>query len=154
MVNLDYEGAGQQYIEEEIDAEELKAARKKIDLFKQIIPSILVTGKYELDPELENKYPAFMVNRTLSQYSDCLHYAVEMSLRPGIPNRIHYTYLLNTVKKYTRKRSSWAKKPEVEFAVDIVAKYSNVTKRQAAKMLPCLTVAQVEYMKKTLDPGG
>jgi hypothetical protein len=140
---------------EAIDIEQFKTARKKLDLFKVIIPSILQTKQDELPEDIKtSEYPAFVINRALSQHRDCVDFAQNMNLHPNIPVRTHYVYLLNTVRKGRRAFVGWAKKPKQEEAVEIIAAYSNISRRKAERLVDCVTPAQIEHMKKVLDPGG
>lgn len=137
------------------DPEQFKTAKKKLDLFKTIIPSILNTKKDSLPSDIKSsQYPAFIINRALSQHLDCLSHAQNMNLRPLIPIRAHYLFLLNTVRKGQRPYVPWATKPAQEEAVDIIATYSGISRKKAERLVGCVTAAQLEHMKKILDPGG
>lgn len=138
-----------------IDPEQFKTAQKKLDLFKVIIPSIMNTKKDSLPPDTKvSHYPAFVINRALSQHIDCLGHAQNMNMRGNLPIRQHYLFLLNTVRKGRRDFIPWAKKPAKEEAVDIIATYSRISRRKAEHLVDCVTPAQIEKMKQVIDLGG
>jgi hypothetical protein len=61
-----------------------------LDLFKQVIPSILKTKKNVLLDEVdtkEYKKQAFTVNRALSYHVDCVLYANQMNIHPDSGSR-------------------------------------------------------------------
>ena len=64
------------------------------DLFKEIVPSILQTKKNVFDGDYKD-YKAFMVNRALSYHMDCVLYANEMNLRPGLDSDMQYLSLIH-----------------------------------------------------------
>ncbi len=138
-----------------IDPEQFKTAQKKLDLFKVIIPSILNTKKDSLPTDTKpSHYPAFIINRALSQHLDCLSHAQNMNMHPDLPMRQHYLFLLNTVRKGFRPFIPWAKKQAQEEAVDIIATYSRISRSKAERLVDCVTPAQIEKMKKVIDLGG
>ena len=51
------------------------------------------------DPDAARKYPAYVVNRCLSSFTDTVLYANEMNRRFDVPNKLQYHYLLNTIRK-------------------------------------------------------
>ena len=82
------------------------------DLFKEIVPSILQTKKSPFKDEIDYKdYVPFLVNRSLSYHLDCVLYANQMNLLPGIDKDMQYSYLLNTIRPMKRKFAPW-QKPE------------------------------------------
>lgn len=150
MLEIDATGEKSEFDE----AAAIKESKKSLDLFKVIIPSIFLTKKDELKDEiLHKKYPPFIITRAISQYIDCLDAAQKLNLRPNIPPRPHYIFLLNTIRKGRRQYVPWAKKPETELAIDIVAQYSKVSRKKAEQMVKILSLAQIEYMRRILDPG-
>jgi len=123
------------------------------DLFKEILPSILSTKKHCLHTEQdERQYPAFVVNRALSQFADCVFYANAVNYYPNMDNRLKYDFLINTVKPYRRPFSKWAKKVEtVDLAV--VKEYYGYSDAKALEALAILTPAQINSLKLELEKG-
>jgi hypothetical protein len=138
-----------------IDPEQFKSEQKKLDIFKTIIPSIMSHKRDSLPTDTKDShYPAFIINRALSQHLDCLGLAQNVNERPWIPMRQHYVYLLNTVRKGQRPFIPWAKKPKQEEAVNVIATYHNISRRKAERLVNCVTAAQIDKMKSLIDLGG
>jgi len=123
------------------------------DLFKEILPSILSTKKSVMLTEQDEKsYPAFIVNRALSQFADTVFFANAINYYPNLDNKLKYDFLLNTVKPYRRPFSKWAKKVEpVDLAV--VKEYYGYSDAKALEALRILTPDQIDSLKKELDKG-
>lgn len=125
-----------------------------MNLFKDIIPSILVTGEPVLHSQEEYKdYVPFMVNRAISQHIDCIFIVNEMNLYPSADKAIQYTWLLNTCRHYKRPFVSWAKKESID-NLDIVKQYYGYNDMRAREALTILTCEQIEQIKEQLDKGG
>lgn len=123
------------------------------DLFKEILPSILQTKKHCLHTEQDvRQYPAFVVNRALSQFPDTVFFANAVNYYPNLDNRLKYDFLLNTVKPYRRPFQKWAKKVET---VDLAAvkEYYGYSDAKALEALAILTPAQIDSMKQELEKG-
>jgi len=68
------------------------------NLFKDIIPSIMTTGKVEVTEDNKKDYVPFVVNRALSFHLDCLLAANEMNKLPGLDPVMQYHYLIGSVR--------------------------------------------------------
>ena len=122
-----------------------------VDIFKDIIPSILQTKKNVL--ENEKDYSAFVVNRAISFHYDCVMQANEMNKYPSLSGTMQYHFLLNSVRGYKRPFRSWQKKEAIE-NLDIVKEYYNYSNEKAKEVLHLLSEEQIRSMKKFLDKGG
>ena len=104
------------------------------------------------DTDAEKKYPAFVVNRCLSSFTDTVLFANEMNKNPHLPNKMQYDFLLNSVKP--RKRfSPWTRKDSIDY-LDIVKEYYGYNDDKALQALRILTKNQLDYIKKSLRKGG
>lgn len=121
------------------------------DLFKEIIPSILQTKKDVLDEEKD--YKAFLVNRSLSYHMDCIMYANQMNMRPSLPGKLQYQYLLNTVRPMKRRFEKWQKASVVK-DLDCVKEYFGYSNEKAKEALRILTDEQITLIKEKLEKGG
>lgn len=125
-----------------------------MDLFKDIIPSILQTKKDLSEDETFGKsYNAFVVNRSLSFHYDCVLQANEMNKYPGISIDMQYQYLLNTIRGYKRPYQKWQKKEKIE-DLDAVREYYNFSYEKAKEALGLLSSDQLLEIRKRLDKGG
>ena len=104
------------------------------------------------DNDTEKKYPAFVINRCLSSFTDTILFANEMNKNSHLPNKLQYDFLLNSVKP--RKRfSPWTRKDSIDY-LDIVKEYYGYNDDKALQALRILTKDQLDYIKKLLNKGG
>ena len=122
-----------------------------MDVFRELIPSILQTKKNVLEDEKD--YPAFVVNRALSFHYDCVLQANEMNKNPGLPASLQYQYLLNTVRGYKRPFRKWEKRETID-DLEAVKEYYNYSYEKAKEALVLLNTAQLETIRKAIDKGG
>lgn len=102
--------------------------------------------------EDEKTYNGFMVNRSLSYFSDTVVLANEMNRYHHLDNRLQYQFLINIVRK--RKRfSKWAK-PETHNDVDVVKEYYGYSNEKAQQVLPLLSPTQLQKIKEKVSKGG
>ena len=104
------------------------------------------------DPQWEKKYPAFVVNKCMSGHIDTIMFANEMNMNHGLPSKLQYDFLLNSVKP--RKRfSPWAKKDSIDY-LDVVKEYYGYNDDKALQALRILTKDQLDHIAKVLNKGG
>ena len=103
-----------------------------MDVFRELIPSILQTKKNVLEDEKD--YPAFVVNRALSFHYDCVLQANEMNKNPGLPAMLQYQYLLNTVRGYKRPFRKWEKRETID-DLEAIKEYYNYSNEKAKEAL-------------------
>ena len=102
--------------------------------------------------EDEKTYNGFMVNRSLSYFSDTVVLANEMNRYHHLDNRLQYQFLINMVRK--RKRfSKWAK-PETHNDVDVVKEYYGYSNEKAQQALAILSSTQLQKLKEKVSKGG
>lgn len=124
------------------------------DLFKEVLPSIMVTGKNLLNED--GKFPdyvPFVVNRALSFHRDCIHYANDMNLHPNIPKEYQYKYLLYTIDKYKRPYVPWVKS-KIDERLKYIKEYFDCSQKKAREYLGLLTDEDMNEIIKSLDRGG
>ena len=104
------------------------------------------------DPNAVRKYPAYVVNRCLSSFTDTVLYANEMNKNSHLPNKMQYDFFLNSVKP--RKRfSPWARKDSIDY-LDIVKEYYGYNDDKALQALRILTKDQLDKISYLLRKGG
>lgn len=125
-----------------------------VDLFKEIIPSILQTKDYILNTEDDEKsYAAYMVNKALSAHIDCLFQANDMNMNHHLDKKLQYDYLFHSVKGYKRKYQKWMKSNESN-DVQLLKEYYGYSTLKARQALPLLSKENMDYIKEKLDKGG
>jgi hypothetical protein len=124
------------------------------DLFKEIIPSILQTGKSVLHDEMDYKdYAPFVVNRALSYHMDCILHANEVNKIPNVDKDMQYHYLLNTIRPMKRKFAPW-QKANKDKDIECVKLYFGYSDQKARDALRILTDEQIAEIRKRTDKGG
>ena len=103
------------------------------------------------DDLAEKLYQPFLVNKSLSYFSDTIMYANEMNRRHGLDNKLQYQYLLNSIRP-SRRYAKWVKKVEnSDFeAVQEYFKYSN---EKTFEALSLLSSDQISLIKEQLKKG-
>jgi len=125
-----------------------------MDLFKEIIPSILVSGNHILKSDEDYKsYVPYVVNRALSFHYDCIFIVNEINLYPGAMKPVQYTFLLNSVRHYRRPFQPWVKKEVIE-DIDLIKQYYGYSEQKSKEALTILTRDQLNDIRKRLDQGG
>ena len=120
-----------------------------LDLFKEVIPSILQTKKRIVALENESEYNPFVVNRSIGQHIDCVLYANEMNIRPFLDKRLQYDYLRKSIRKYRRPFQKWFKKEKAEFH-DVVKEYYGLSDSKTIETLNILTLTQLEQIAQKM----
>lgn len=100
----------------------------------------------------ERLYPAYMVNRGLSQHQDTILYAAEMNKYPQLDKKMQHDFLFYAIP--ARKRmSKWAKKVD-PVALDAVKQVYGYNDEKAKAAIEVLTDEQIKTLKKRLETGG
>lgn len=124
-----------------------------MDLFKDVIPSILQTKNSVIADENEKDYVPFVVNKALSFHRDCVLFANEMNKLPNADRLLQYQYLLNTIRGYKRPYQKWHKRDTIE-NLDAVKEYFNYSNEKAKEALLVLSDDQLKEIKRKLFKGG
>lgn len=122
----------------------------KVDLFKDILPSILETKKPVLtDPK---DYNSFVINRALSYHPDCIFLANEMNILGDLDKILQYTFLINTVRPARRQFQRWAK-PVQNADLECVKLYFGYGDLEATQALNVLTDEQIAIIRTKTKIG-
>lgn len=125
-----------------------------MDLFKDIIPSILQTKKCVINDDIDQKdYVPFVVNRALSYHMDCILYANEMNLNSGLDKDMQYQYLLNSVRPMKRKFQPWQKSKVIN-DLDCIKEYFGYSNNKAKDALRILSEDQLIEIRLKTHKGG
>ena len=104
------------------------------------------------DPDAARKYPAYVVNRCLSSFTDTVLYSNEMNKNSHLPPKMQYDFFINSVKP--RKRfSPWARKDSIDY-LDVVKEYYGYNDDKALQALRILTKDQLDKISYLLRKGG
>ena len=103
------------------------------------------------DEFVEKKYTPFVINRCLSYFPDTIFYVNQMNETPLIDKKMHFDYLLNSVRK--RKRFSKWMKNEESNKVDIIKEYYGYSERKAREVQSLLSDEDIQKMSDFLYTG-
>ena len=110
------------------------------------------TNLIDDEPQIESKYPSYIVNRCMSGQIDTLMYANEMNISNQLDNKLQYDFLLYTLRK-KKRFSPWMRKDELS-NLSIVKEYYGCSDEKARQVLPLLTEDQLKIITRRLNTGG
>jgi hypothetical protein len=125
------------------------------DLFKDYLPAINHTKKNLMDsddPMWEKKYPAFMVNKVLSGFSDTIMLSNEMNRNHFLDRDMQFQFLLNSIR--SKKRFTPFLRASKIKDIECVKEYYGYSNEKAKSALDILTNEQLKLIKARLYKGG
>ena len=125
------------------------------DLFKDYLPAINHTKKNLMDSDdvmWEKKYPAFMVNKVLSGFSDTIMLTNEMNRNHFLDRDMQFQFLLNSIR--TKKRFTPFLRASKIKDIECVKEYYGYSNEKAKTALDILTKEQLKLIKERLYKGG
>ena len=100
----------------------------------------------------EKKYPAFIINKCLSAFTDTIFYVNEMNCMHFLDKKLQNDFLLNSITK--RKRfAKWMRSSKVK-DIEYVKEYYGYNNEKAKQALDVLTAEQIKIIKTKLIRGG
>ena len=126
---------------------------KKLSPF-DFVKSINDTKKNLLvgDADNDKYYNSYLINRSLSYFSDTALLANEMNRLHHISVRLQNDFLINIVRK--RKRfSKWNKASQTD-AIQLIKEYYGYSNEKARQALSLLTDEQIDIIKNKVYKGG
>ena len=122
---------------------------------KEYLNAINFTKKnlMESDDELwKKKYPAFIVNKLLSAFSDTIMLVNEMNRNHFLDKDMQFQFLLNSIR--TKKRYSPFLRANKLKEIECVKEYYGYSNDKAKSALDILTNNQIKLIKEKLFKGG
>ncbi len=105
----------------------------------------------ERDEREEKQYAPYVINRCLSYFPDTIFLVNSMNCIPNVDKRMHYEFLLTSVRK--RKRfSKWLKK-EQDARLDWIKEYYNISDKKAREYVSFLSDEQIKDIKTKTTYG-
>ena len=124
-----------------------------MDLFKEVLPSLLQTKKSIIDSENEKQYEPYIVNRALSQHSDVILYVNEMNKYYNLDKKLQYDFYLHTLVAKKRPYQKWYKATENK-NINAVKEYFGFSSEKAKDVLRILSDGQINIIKDVIDKTG
>jgi len=105
-----------------------------------------------VDDLSEKSYNAYIVNKSLSYFSDTVLLANEMNRYSHLDNRLQYDFLKQIVRK--RKRFSKWDKLNITDDLQTIKDYYGYSTSKARDVLSIISKEQMNQMIKSLNRGG
>ena len=122
---------------------------------KEYLNAINFTKKNLMDSDdllWQKKYPAFIVNKILSGFQDCIMLVNEMNRNHFVDKDMQFQFLLNSIR--SKKRYSPFLRSSKLKDLDVIKEYYGYSNEKAKDALNILTEEQIELIKNTLSKGG
>ena len=122
---------------------------------KEYLNAINFTKKNLMDSDdllWQKKYPAFIVNKILSGFQDCIMLVNEMNRNHFIDKDMQFQFLLNSIR--SKKRYSPFLRSSKLKDLDVVKEYYGYNNEKAKVALDILTKDEVKLIKEKLFKGG
>ena len=104
------------------------------------------------DDNDERSYNSYLINRSLSYFSDTVGLANVVNRYHHLDNKLQYHFLINIIRK--RKRFSKWIKPETESDIEVVKEYYGYNNEKAKQVLSLLSPEQITIIKQKVNKGG
>ena len=122
---------------------------------KEYLNAINFTKKDLMDSDDElwkKKYPAFIVNKLLSAFSDTIMLVNEMNRNHFLDKDMQFQFLLNSIR--TKKRYSPFLRASKLKEIECVKEYYGYSNDKAKSALDILTKDEIKLIKEKLYKGG
>ena len=122
---------------------------------KEYLNAINFTKKNLMDSDDElwkKKYPAFIVNKLLSAFSDTVMLVNEMNRNHFLDKDMQFQFLINSIR--SRKRFSPFLRANKLKDIECVKEYYGYSNDKAKSALDILTKDQLKLIKEKLYKGG
>ena len=122
---------------------------------KEYLNAINFTKKNLMDSDdllWQKKYPAFIVNKILSGFQDCIMLVNEMNRNHFVDKDMQFQFLLNSIR--SKKRYSPFLRSSKLKDLDVIKEYYGYNNDKAKTALDILTKDEVKLIKEKLFTGG
>ena len=122
---------------------------------KEYLNAINFTKKNLMDSDdllWQKKYPAFIVNKLLSAFSDTIMFVNEMNRNHFLDKDMQFQFLLNSIR--TKKRYSPFLRASKLKEIECVKEYYGYSNDKAKAALDILTKDEIKIIKEKLYKGG
>ena len=104
------------------------------------------------DKDWVKKYPAFIINKILSGFSDTIMLVNEVNRNHFLDKDMQYSFLLNSIR--SKKRFSPFLRASKLKNIDLVKEYYGYSNEKAKSALNILNDEQIKTIIDSLDKGG
>lgn len=127
---------------------------------KEYLNAINKTGEGLMDYDVscdnaknyEKSYPAFIINRILSGFEDCIFHVNELNIYSNITNKQKFDYLRIGLAKRNRF-SPWIKE-NTNDDINLICRSMGVNKQRALEYLQMMNKEDIDKIRKKMNTGG
>lgn len=125
-----------------------------IDIFKDLIPNLML-GKQPLEFEnINQEYNPWVVNTALSYHFDMVLLVAEINKIPNIDRQMQYDFYFHGVKKKKRPYIPWIKKKVKNEDIEAIKELYEVSYKKAEEILDLCSPDDLVKLRKMVDKGG
>ena len=106
------------------------------------------------DPDVEKKYPAYIINRCMSGHLDAIMYANEMNFHNHIDSKLQFDFFLNSIRPKKRYGKWLKRKKEDNQVLDLIKEYCKCSYAKARDYALLLNDSQLDIIRQHIDTGG
>ena len=100
----------------------------------------------------ERKYPAYIVNKCLSAFPECILYVNELNKMHHLDKRLQFQFLLNSIGR-KKRFSKWLRSNKIK-NLEYVKEYYGYNNEKARQALDILDDEKIEHIKRIINRGG
>ena len=100
----------------------------------------------------EKRYPAYIVNKALSAFAECVLYVNEMNRLHHLDKRLQFQFFLNSIGP-KKRFSKWLRSTKIK-NLEYVKEYYGYSNEKAKQALDILDDEQIEHIKSIINRGG
>ena len=100
----------------------------------------------------EKRYSAFIVNKALSAFAECVLYVNEMNRLHHLDKRLQFQFFLNSIGP-KKRFSKWLRSSKIK-NLEYVKEYYGYSNEKAKQALDILDDEQIEHIKSIINRGG
>ena len=100
----------------------------------------------------EKRYPAYIVNKALSAFPDCILFVNEMNKMHHLDKRLQFQFYLNSIGR-KKRFAKWLRSSKIK-NLDVIKEYYGYNNEKAKEALDILNDEQISAIKRKLNKGG
>ena len=100
----------------------------------------------------EKRYPAYIVNKALSAFPDCILFANELNKMHHLDKRLQFQFFLNSIRP-KKRFSKWLRSSKIK-NLEYVKEYYGYSNEKAKQALDILNDVEIEEIKRIINRGG
>ena len=98
-------------------------------------------------------YQPYMINRSLSYFSDTIIWANEMNANHHLDKQLQFDFLINIIRPRKRYAKKWAK-PEKDTNVEVISEYFGYSLQKSKQAAAVLSHDDIQSIQNKINKGG